>query len=148
MSRGGARQGGGRKPGGANVKTRAIADRAAAEGITPLEYLLDLMRKPYPAGATATVKASYDAMRLDAAKAAASFMHPRLGAVDPSVCVPGLQGEPATQARAVIEALAAGDLTPNQASTIMQAISTLAGVLEKDELEKRVAALEQNRGQK
>lgn len=36
---------GGRKPGSANVKTRAIADRAAAEGITPLEVMLRAMRE-------------------------------------------------------------------------------------------------------
>jgi hypothetical protein len=35
--RGGKRPGSGRKKGSATKKTREIADRAAAEGITPLE---------------------------------------------------------------------------------------------------------------
>lgn len=45
MANGGARPGAGRKPGGANQKTREIADRAAQEGITPLEVMLRAMRE-------------------------------------------------------------------------------------------------------
>lgn len=45
MANGGARPGAGRKPGGANQKTREIADRAAREGITPLEVMLRAMRE-------------------------------------------------------------------------------------------------------
>ncbi len=147
MSRGGARPGGGRKPGNVNVRTREIAERAVAEGITPLEYMIDLMRKPYPEGATAAVKASYDAMRFEAAKACAPFMHARMSSIDQPVRVPGVQGGPAEQGRAVIDAMAGGQLTPTQAATVMQALATLAGVIEKDELEKRIAALEQKQGQ-
>ena len=36
---GGARSGAGRKRGGANQKTREIADRAATLGVTPLEVM-------------------------------------------------------------------------------------------------------------
>lgn len=70
-SHGGARKGAGRKKGAASAKTRKIADKAADEGLTPLEYLLGVMRNeetPAP-------------VRLDAAKAAAPFIHPRLSAV-------------------------------------------------------------------
>ncbi|MFP3637303.1 hypothetical protein SB677_21350, partial [Bacillus sp. SIMBA_033] len=41
--RGGARKGAGRKPGAATKKTREIADKTAAEGITPLEVMLRAM---------------------------------------------------------------------------------------------------------
>lgn len=72
MARGGARTGAGRPKGAATRKTREIADRAAAEGQTPLEFLLEVMRS-----------ANNDLRdRLDAAKAAAAFVHPRLSAVD------------------------------------------------------------------
>jgi hypothetical protein len=65
---GGKRQGAGRKPGVATKKTREVAERAATEGITPLEYILSVMRNP----------ANEPAQRLDAAKAAAPYIHPRL----------------------------------------------------------------------
>lgn len=45
VGHGGARPGAGRKPGQANQKTREIADRAAREGITPLEVMLRAMRE-------------------------------------------------------------------------------------------------------
>jgi hypothetical protein len=73
VSHGGARAGAGRKKGSTTVKTREVADRAAAEGITPLEVMLKAMRTHYDKG-------EYD----DAAgfaKDAAPYMHPRLAAV-------------------------------------------------------------------
>jgi hypothetical protein len=73
MAHGGARPGAGRKIGAATAKTREIADRAAAEGITPLEVMLEAMRSHYDAG------------RLDdaaeKAKDAAPYVHARLQAV-------------------------------------------------------------------
>ena len=76
--KGGKRPGAGRKKGSVTKKTREIADRAAAEGITPLEVMIAAMR------------AHYDAKppRLDEAAAiakdAAPYMHPRLAAVEHS----------------------------------------------------------------
>ena len=40
MARGGRRFGAGRRKGSLSEKTRVIAERAAAEGITPLEVIL------------------------------------------------------------------------------------------------------------
>ena len=71
MARGGSKPGerrGGRKKGTANKRTREIADKAVAEGITPLEYLLSVVRD----------EGEERAVRIDAAKAAAPFIHPRL----------------------------------------------------------------------
>src|SRR5215207_11485599 len=72
--RGGARPGSGRKPGIANKKTRDIAERAASEGITPLEVMIEAMRD------------HYNNRRLDqaaaVAKDAAPYMHPRLATVN------------------------------------------------------------------
>lgn len=70
--RGGARPGAGRKAGTANLKTREIADRAAQEGITPLEFMLEVMRN----------EASEPRDRLNAAVSAAPYMHPRLAAIE------------------------------------------------------------------
>jgi len=145
MARGGKRAGAGRKPGSANARTREIADKAAAEGVTPLEYLLLLMRKPYPENADHNTLAQYDAMKLDAAKAAAPYMHPRLANIDKAVSIGPLTGDLSAQGRAVLDALSAGQLTPSQATTIMQAIASQARIVEVDELERRVAALEKAR---
>ena len=71
-ARGGRRAGAGRKPGSATRKTREIADAAADTGITPLEYMLSLLRDKDLAGAE----------RFEAAKAAAPYMHPRLSSLD------------------------------------------------------------------
>ena len=44
MSRGGRRPGSGRKPGHLNEKNRAIASEAAKNGLTPLEFALQVMQ--------------------------------------------------------------------------------------------------------
>ena len=48
----------------------------------------------------------------------------------------------ADQGRTVLSAVGDGRLTPEQGSTLMQAISSQARIVEVDELERRVAALE------
>lgn len=74
MAHGGKRPGAGRRAGSVTTKTREIADKAAAEGITPLEVMLQAMRQHH---------AQND---LDAAAAiakdAAPYMHPRLASID------------------------------------------------------------------
>jgi hypothetical protein len=147
MTHGGRRRGAGRKEGTANTRTREIADRAAAHGITPLEYMLDLMRKPYPKDADAKTLADYDAMKLDAAKGAAPYIHPRLANVDKAVSIGLLSGDLAAQGRTVLKALSSGDITPSQANTIMQALAAQARIVETDELERRVSELERSRGE-
>jgi hypothetical protein len=81
-SHGGARKGAGRKPGSANKKTREIADKAIAEGLTPLEFMLQIMRDEPPETEDARLQLAQQAMRFEAAKAAAPYVHPRLGAVE------------------------------------------------------------------
>lgn len=74
MARGGARPGAGRKQGAITKKTREIANKASSEGVTPLEFMLEVMRD------TTADRAE----RLDMAKAAAPYIHPRLAAVEHS----------------------------------------------------------------
>jgi hypothetical protein len=71
MARGGKRNGVGRKPGLATTKTREIADRLAQEGDTPLDIMLRVMRN---------TKVDLR-IRLDAAKSAAPYLHPRLAPI-------------------------------------------------------------------
>jgi len=84
---------GGRKIGSANKRTREIADKAIAEGVTPLEYMLDVMRAPMMPeikqaiengqidADTITRLSGWHKMRYDAAKDAAPYIHPRLQAI-------------------------------------------------------------------
>lgn len=76
MGRGGKRAGAGRKPGSKNVLSREIADRAAKEGITPLEVMLKAMRLH-------VVQNEWDRAAAIAERAA-PYMHPRLQAVQHS----------------------------------------------------------------
>lgn len=69
---GGYRPGSGRKPGSATKKTREIAEAALTNGITPLEYMLQVLRDPQ----------AEPGARMDAAKSAAPYIHPRLAAIE------------------------------------------------------------------
>lgn len=84
--RGGARVGAGRKAGSATKKTREIADRALAEGISPLEFMLAVMRNDSTHD-DPRVQVQREAMRFEAAKAAAPYIHPRLQAIEHSGAV-------------------------------------------------------------
>jgi hypothetical protein len=84
MARGGARKGAGRKPGAATRKTRVVADRAATEGITPLEVMLTAMRDCYRLGIGSRPGKRRDrfvAGAVSIAKDAAPYIHPKLSAV-------------------------------------------------------------------
>ncbi len=70
MGHGGSRPGAGRKPGGKNRKTQAIVLKATAEGITPLEVMLNAMCDAYARGQFAQAAAF--------AEKCAPYMHPRL----------------------------------------------------------------------
>ena len=79
--RGGARKGAGRKVGSKTAKTREIAVKAAAEGITPLEFMLQMMRQDSD-HEDPKIQAQREAMRFEAAKACAPYIHPRLSSVE------------------------------------------------------------------
>ena len=73
-------EGSGRKKGTPNIASAARAAECASGGITPLDYLLTVMRD----------KTRLVSERLDAAKAAAPYIHPRLNSVE----VAGKPGAP------------------------------------------------------
>lgn len=74
MANGGAREGAGRKLGSTTKKTREIADAAIASGITPLEVMLNAMRKLNDEGEFLQA--------CSVAKDAAPYIHPRLASVE------------------------------------------------------------------
>jgi hypothetical protein len=73
VARGGKRIGAGRPKGAATKRSRAIADKAASEGLTPLEVMLTAMREH------AKENRWDDAASI--AKDAAPYMHPRLASM-------------------------------------------------------------------
>ncbi|MEE4108454.1 MAG: hypothetical protein V2I24_03850 [Halieaceae bacterium] len=74
MPRGGARPRAGRPPGAKNKATRAREKAITESGLSPLEYLIQVYRD----------EAEDTGKRLDAAKAAAPYLHPRLSSVQVS----------------------------------------------------------------
>lgn len=74
MAKGGKREGSGRKPGSPNKRSALIAQEAAAEGITPLTYMLIVLRNENEDGER----------RMWAAEKAAPYIHPRLAAIEHS----------------------------------------------------------------
>jgi len=70
--RGGKRPGAGRKKGSPNKATIARQEAIAASGLTPLDYMLAVMRN----------EDNPQDVRLDAANKAAPYVHPKLANVD------------------------------------------------------------------
>lgn len=80
MARGGKRDGAGRPAGAVNAKSREAAEKAVTEGLTPLDYMLSVLR-------------SEDADTKDrmwAAEKAAPYVHAKLASVEHS----GKEGGP------------------------------------------------------
>lgn len=72
MARGGKRDGAGRPAGAVSEKTREVAEKAISEGLTPLDYMLTILRNE-----AADVKD-----RMWAAEKAAPYVHAKLANVD------------------------------------------------------------------
>ena len=72
MKRGGKRAGAGRKPGSKNKTTLARELAIAESGLTPLQYLLKIVRD----------EDQDQESRVEAAKAAAPYIHPRLQSIE------------------------------------------------------------------
>lgn len=72
MARGGKREGAGRPAGAVTKRSREVADKASAEGLTPLEYMLDVLRNDQ----------ADPKDRMWAAEKAAPYIHPKLASVE------------------------------------------------------------------
>lgn len=82
MARGGKRPGAGRKKGSPNKATAARQKAIAESGITPLDFMLGVMRGSPPENAGPVEQIAFATLRFEAAKAAAPYVHPRLAAVE------------------------------------------------------------------
>lgn len=72
MARGGARAGAGRPKGQPNRRTADVIAAIEASGLTPLDYMLSIMRDEMQDVDT----------RMDAAKSAAPYVHAKLASVE------------------------------------------------------------------
>lgn len=72
MAKGGKREGAGRKPGVPNKRTAETAEAIEASGLTPLAYMMSLLRD----------EANAPEVRFEAAKAAAPYVHAKLANVE------------------------------------------------------------------
>lgn len=103
-SYGGARRGSGRKKGALVTKTQEIVAKAAAEGISPLEVMLNDMRFYYDLGqkefakikgmelhedAVETFKKAHTLKTVarECAQLAAPYIHPKLASIDAKVSI-------------------------------------------------------------
>lgn len=81
---------GGRKKGARNKASAAKVLEVAESGLTPLDYMISIMRTPLPTEISEALEAgtinedlvaklmSWHGMRFEAAKASAPYIHPRL----------------------------------------------------------------------
>jgi hypothetical protein len=74
MARGGKREGAGRPQGAVTSRTREAAEKAASEGLTPLDYMLTVLRNDQ----------ADKADRMWAAEKAAPYVHAKLASVEHS----------------------------------------------------------------
>lgn len=72
---------------------------------------------------------------------------PPLKGKDTAVSIPGLVNAQtlSEKGEAVLDAAAEGTITPTEAATLVQSLAGLSRVIETDDLEKRIEALEANR---
>lgn len=91
MSRGGKREGAGRKPGALSMRARAHVIEARKGGMLPLDFLLSVMRD----------ETNGRDLRIEAAKAAAPYLHSKM----PVALVPAQPAAAATLDRSDDEIL-------------------------------------------
>ncbi|MCK4818014.1 hypothetical protein KA005_19745 [bacterium] len=73
---------GGRAKGTPNKKTAEQIKKVEDSGVTPLEYLLSVMREPIPKEADLAQIIAMTSSKMDAAKSAAPYVHAKLASIE------------------------------------------------------------------
>jgi hypothetical protein len=81
-TKGGARPGAGRQKGSPNKRTAETQKAVEESGITPLEFMLQIMRQEPGEIEDERIALDIMAMRFEAAKAAAPYVHAKLSSVE------------------------------------------------------------------
>ena len=71
----------GRKKGVPNKATAKTVAAIEQSGLTPLAYMLEVMRQDIPEGYDPIAKVNLMGIKMDAAKSAAPYVHPKLSQV-------------------------------------------------------------------
>jgi hypothetical protein len=136
MPRGGAQPGSGRPKGSVTKRSSEVHAAAIAAGISPLEYMLQVLRDP-----DADPK-----MRAWAAEKAAPYLHARPAPMQrivtlelPDMLTPeGI----AKGAGVILNAAARGEIAPAEAQSLMAVVEMQRKAIETGELLKRIEDLE------
>jgi hypothetical protein len=114
-------------------RPKGLRDRRAALRYKLTRQLPDILK---------TLAAAAKGGDIQAARLILERTLPVLKSAAETLTLPGAD-TPASQGRTVLGACAQGDITPDEAATLMQAISAQARVVEVEELTQRVEQLEQ-----
>jgi hypothetical protein len=136
-SEGGARQGAGRPKGSLSRKHVEILCGAVSEGITPVEYMLAIMRD----------EDRDEKARAWAAEKAAPYIHPRPAPLARSIEIElpdtsTVQGVSEALIR-ITQAAATGQISPSEAQSLAALVEAQRKAIETEELAERIQALEQ-----
>ena len=139
---GGARQNSGRKRGTPNVKSAEVIAKALEEGITPIEYMLGIMRN----------EDADPKERQWAAEKCAPFIHPRPAPVPRTIEIelPDLgtiEGIKLAVEKVATET-ALGNLAPSEAQSFVSIIEAQRKTIETLEIEERITKLEEAHARK
>lgn len=133
---GGVRAGAGRKPGSLNRRTVELLDRALSEGLSPVEFMLNMMRD----------KDAKPDDRAWAAEKAAPYVHPRPAPIQRpiSIDLPAIDTADAIPAAisSVLAAVGRGDIAPGEAQSLVSIIDAQRKAIETGEILQRIVALE------
>lgn len=138
MSVGGARPGAGRPAGSINRRHSEVIAAALAEGDTPIEYMLNIMRDK-----------DADQKRKDwAAEKLAPYLHSRPAPMERCIeielpdtsTVEGID----KALDAIIAAMGKGELSPSEGQSFMAVIETRRKAIETGDMLERIKALEAN----
>ena len=134
---GGAREGAGRKPGSVNRRNAEVIAEAIEAGITPVEFMLGIMRD-----------ADADPKRREwAAEKAAPYLHPRPAPLERTVEIE----LPDTSTVAgidqaldiIIKAMGASELSPAEGQSFMSVVETRRKAIETGDMMERLQRLEE-----
>ena len=136
---GGVRQGAGRRVGSVSRRNAEVVAASLAEGITPVEYMLKILRDE-----------EADAKdRAWAAEKAAPYLHPRPAPLERTIeialpdtsTVEGIAGA----LDRIIKAMSKGDISPSEGQSLIAVIEARRKPIETGELLDRVKRLEEAR---
>jgi hypothetical protein len=137
---GGARSGAGRPAGSVTRKSSEVVAAALSEGLTPIDYMLTMMRD----------EKADDKNRAWAAEKAAPFIHARPAPIPRSVelALPDISTTAglAEAIGAIMAAAASGKIAPSEANSLVSIVDAQRKAIETGEILERLERLEKKDG--